>query len=141
MMQKSQLRKPIMQTSKTALIVGATGLVGGHCLQKILETGQYECVTVLSRRPLQDDPGHPHLHVHLVDFDRLEESSTLVRADDVFCTLGTTIKKQNQKRIFGKSITAFRSRLPVWHWKTERGISCSSHLSGRIQIQSFFTIV
>ena len=40
---------------KTALLVGASGLVGGHCLQFLLEEPSYTCITVLVRKPLSID--------------------------------------------------------------------------------------
>jgi len=42
----------------TALILGSTGLVGGHCLSRLLATSHYERVVAIVRRPL---PAHPKL--------------------------------------------------------------------------------
>src|SRR5216684_3316487 len=51
----------------TALVVGATGLVGSHCLQSLLESDAYERVIALSRRSLSIQ--HPRLTETIVDFD------------------------------------------------------------------------
>ncbi len=77
--------------SRTALIVGSTGLIGGHCLRLLLESGLYDRVISLSRRP--SGLTHAGLKEVLIDFDRLESHVKEFRADDVFCCLGTTIKK------------------------------------------------
>ncbi|WP_307149332.1 oxidoreductase [Robertmurraya andreesenii] len=49
----------------------------------------------LVRRPLEMK--HPNLLEVICDFERLEEVEQYLKADDVFCTLGTTIKKAKTK--------------------------------------------
>lgn len=83
---------------KTALIVGATGLIGGHLTRKILNHPSYSKVKVLVRKPL--DLVHPKLEQIVVDFDKLDMS--LVLADDIFCCLGTTMKQAGSKEAFYK---------------------------------------
>ncbi len=83
---------------KTALVVGATGLIGGHLTRKILDHPSYSKVKVLVRKPL--DLEHPKLEPIIVDFDKLDAS--LVVADDVFCCLGTTMKQAGSKEAFYK---------------------------------------
>ncbi|HYF93692.1 MAG TPA: NAD(P)H-binding protein [Symbiobacteriaceae bacterium] len=75
----------------TAMVGGATGLVGGELLNLLLEQPEYERVVALVRRPLSRS--HPKLAQAVVDFDRLEEQAEAFRVDDVYCCLGTTIKK------------------------------------------------
>lgn len=82
-----------MKTSKTALLVGATGLVGGHLLQQLLEHPDYSTVVALTRRPL--DLKHPKLRQEIIDFDRPD--SNLIKGDDLYCALGTTLKKAGSK--------------------------------------------
>jgi len=86
--------------SRTALLAGATGLVGGHVLRLLLADPDSTPVTVLGRRPLAT--GHPKLVQHTVDFDRLAELTPFPRADDVFCCLGTTIKTAGSQDAFYK---------------------------------------
>lgn len=76
---------------KTALIAGASGLVGSRLLPLLLECREYEKVTAIVRSPLGMQ--HPKLNEQIVDFDHLEGEEGLFRADDIFCCLGTTIKK------------------------------------------------
>jgi uncharacterized protein YbjT (DUF2867 family) len=85
---------------RTALLVGATGLTGSSCLDLLLEDNEYEKVTVLTRRPLPQT--HDKLKQHVVDFDNLNASSDKIRASDVFCCLGTTLKIAGSKEAFRK---------------------------------------
>jgi len=84
----------------SALIVGASGLVGGFCLSNLLASDSYIKVIVLVRKPLPTT--HPKLEQHVVDSDNLQQSSQLIKADDVFCTLGTTIRKAGSQEAFEK---------------------------------------
>jgi uncharacterized protein YbjT (DUF2867 family) len=84
--------------SRTALLVGATGLVGGRCLARLLGDPNYESVRVLARRALTVTD--PKLDVKLVDFDRLSEGDVVGR--DVYLCLGTTIKVAGSQEAFRK---------------------------------------
>jgi len=86
--------------SKSALLVGASGLIGGHCLQSLLEEPSYTRVTVLVRTPLT--MVHEKLVQHIVDFDGLELFGELLYTNDVYCCLGTTIKKAKTQEAFRK---------------------------------------
>lgn len=83
---------------RTALLLGASGLVGGHCLNYLLNDDYYSQVDVIARRPLNND--HPKLAQHLVTFDRLAGECRDIKVDDVFCCLGTTIKKAGSQEAF-----------------------------------------
>ena len=85
---------------KTALLVGASGLVGGHCLRFLLEDPSYGSVIVFVRRKLPDL--HAKLSQLVVDFDELETLGKCPRVDDVYCCLGTTIKKAGTQDAFRK---------------------------------------
>ena len=67
---------------RTAVIAGASGLVGSHCLDALLR--HYDRVIALVRRGLIRE--HPRLEQMVVDFDHLEALD--LPADDVFSTLG-----------------------------------------------------
>ena len=82
--------------AKHALLVGASGLVGDRCLVRLLDHGAYSRVTVLSRRPLA--LMHEKLRVELVDFDNLPMPEP--PCEDIFCCLGTTIKKAGSQAAF-----------------------------------------
>lgn len=83
---------------KTALIAGATGLVGSHLLKKLLEDERYDKVIILIRKviPLE----HHKLEQIVFNFDKPEND--LIKADDVYCCLGTTIGKAGSKKNFEK---------------------------------------
>jgi len=76
---------------KRALILGATGLVGGHLLHRLLERPDYGEIRALVRHELGVD--HPRLRQVNVDFDRLWEWGDEFQAEHVFCCLGTTRAK------------------------------------------------
>ena len=86
---------------KTALVIGATGLVGEQLVLKLLEHPEFEKVVVFGRR--KSGLNHPKLVEELIDFDRSESWAALVKGDVLFSTLGTTIKtaktKANQHRV------------------------------------------
>ena len=87
-------------TDRSALLMGATGLVGSHCLDLLLADDRYRRVRVLARRPV--GRRHAKLEVHQVDFDRLEEHAKLFAVDDVYCCLGTTMAKAGGEAAFRK---------------------------------------
>jgi uncharacterized protein YbjT (DUF2867 family) len=89
-----------MTKTKSALLVGASGLVGGHCLQFLLEEPSYTHIVVLVRRSLSIT--HNKLVQHVVDFSELENLGEGFKADDVYCCLGTTIKKAGTQEAFRK---------------------------------------
>lgn len=85
-------------SGNTALLLGGSGLIGRHCLDYLLKDEHYTQVEVLVRRPLSIE--HPKLIQHLVSFDQLKDTLTKVQANDVYCCLGSTIKKAGSKTAF-----------------------------------------
>jgi uncharacterized protein YbjT (DUF2867 family) len=86
--------------ARTALVAGASGLVGGHVLRRLLEDPGYDRVTVLARRELP--LAHAKLTQRLVDFEHLAQLADFPRVHDVFCCLGTTIKQAGSADAFRK---------------------------------------
>ena len=76
---------------KTAVLIGATGLVGSHLLDQLLNSDYYSQIDVFSRRPL--DVKSKKLKVHIIDFDKIDTWKELIVGDDLFSAMGTTIKK------------------------------------------------
>ena len=75
--------------SRHVVLAGATGLVGGHLLQQLLDDADIADVVALTRRPLPIP--HPKLVPAVVDFAHLADLA-LPHVDDCFLCLGTTIR-------------------------------------------------
>ena len=80
---------------RTALLAGATGLVGREVLRGLLADDTVAAVHVLARRPL--DIQHPRLTAHRVDFAALP---ALPAVDEVYLAIGTTIKVAGSQQAF-----------------------------------------
>ena len=87
-------------TGLTAIVAGATGLVGGECLQRLLAEQRYARVIAVARRELGPELRHRKLRVVVADFDRLDRVQEQLRGDHVFCALGTTIRKAGSQARF-----------------------------------------
>lgn len=86
---------------KSVLLIGATGLIGQHCLNILLEEKWVGMVTVLSRRKI--DLKHKKLVPEIVDFEQIEKFKRRIKADVMISAFGTTIKKAgNDKDLFYK---------------------------------------
>lgn len=85
---------------RTALLVGASGLVGRELLDLLLADALYDKVVVLTRKPLLID--NAKYENHVIDFDRLTEYYKNIVADDIFCCLGTTMRVAGSKEAFKK---------------------------------------
>jgi len=85
--------------ARTALVVGATGLVGQHLVESLLHSKEYDQVKILSRRKLAFE--HKKItYILLENFDLLINVKDQLIAQDVFCCLGTTIKTAGSKEKF-----------------------------------------
>jgi uncharacterized protein YbjT (DUF2867 family) len=74
---------------KTAIVIGATGLVGSTLVKQLLDNSIYSKVVLLLRKPL--NISHSKLVQEVIDFDKLDASKIV--GDDLFCAMGTTIRK------------------------------------------------
>jgi uncharacterized protein YbjT (DUF2867 family) len=72
-------------------LIGATGLVGKHCLDLLASDRAFERVVVIARRKFAEAMA-PRVEAHIVDMARLEDRPDLFAVDQVMCALGTTIK-------------------------------------------------
>jgi len=100
---------------KTALIAGATGLVGSFLLKELLEEEHYSKVTILVRKPLE--MSHPRLEQVVFDYNNPDKS--VVKANDVYCCLGTTMKKAGSKEAFRE--VDYHYPLMLGQWAYENG--------------------
>lgn len=88
------------QIKRTALVVGSTGLVGHECLIQLLNDEMYSSVTAITREKL--DIQNSKLNNVVLKFDELYLHQTAFAVNDVFCCLGTTMKKAGSKTKFMK---------------------------------------
>ncbi len=86
-------------SGKTAILIGATGLVGKQVLEKLLALPAYEKIIAVTRKPM---PLTPRVQNLVVDFDNLAASLVNLHADEAFCCLGTTLKQAGSKAAFHK---------------------------------------
>ena len=82
---------------KTALIAGATGLIGGQLLTLLLASDRYAKVIAFTRQQL---PVHAKLIQVSIDGENMGALDSGTRVDDVFCCLGTTMAKAHTKEKF-----------------------------------------
>ncbi len=80
------------------LLLGATGLVGGHVLAQALKHPEVSQVIAPVRRSLtiQDEK----LKQIVMNFEQIEQHSKQFKVDAVICALGTTQKKAGSKAAF-----------------------------------------
>jgi uncharacterized protein YbjT (DUF2867 family) len=88
------------ENKKSILLLGATGLVGGECLNLLLADDDFSKVVTLTRRSLSTGSADPRYVNHVIDFDEPESYHRKVTADIVICALGTTIKKAGTREKF-----------------------------------------
>lgn len=84
--------------NKKACVLGATGLVGSNLLLLLTNDTYYSAIHVITRRKV-------HLQArsvsqYIADFNNLETVAHAFSVDDVYCCLGTTMKKAGSKEAF-----------------------------------------
>lgn len=102
---------------RSAIVVGATGLTGTSLIEQLCENDDYVSVIVIARRELQYK--HPKLEVKIRNFDTLEERD-IEFAHELYCCLGTTIKKAGSREAFEK--VDFEYPLAIASLAKKRGI-------------------
>ncbi len=86
-------------TARIALVAGATGLIGSHCLDRLLGEPAYTRVITLGRRLIER--ADPKLEQRVVELERLGRAGfEFPQATDVFCCLGTTMKQAGSEAAF-----------------------------------------
>jgi uncharacterized protein YbjT (DUF2867 family) len=87
-------------TTWTALLAGATGLVGRECLRLLAADVGVAEVRALVRRASPPESLGPRVRECRTDFDRLHEHPDWFQVDKVFCALGTTIRQAGSQEAF-----------------------------------------
>ena len=88
----------IQRHSKVAVLFGASGLVGNCCLRRLLVHQAYEKVISIGRGPIK--ASHPKLIHYEVDMSAPDNYRHLMRGDDLFVCIGTTLKKAGSREAF-----------------------------------------
>ena len=77
---------------QAAVVIGASGLTGGHLVEQMLADDTFHTVRILVRKKLAFN--HPKLEQQVVDFNDINDfTNKFGRGDSIFCCIGTTQKK------------------------------------------------
>lgn len=84
--------------SKTAIIIGSSGLVGGHLLQLLSKDSSYEkIIAIVRKQPLVQ---YEKVEFIVHNFQHLTELEPLLKGDSLFICIGSTIAKAGSKEAF-----------------------------------------
>jgi uncharacterized protein YbjT (DUF2867 family) len=83
---------------RTAMLFGATGLVGSHLLETLIKEEEYAKILLFNRRHIPTESSK--VREILTDFNDLKQLEEHFRESDIFCCLGTTIKKAKTRESF-----------------------------------------
>ena len=80
---------------KTALVFGSSGLIGGHLLNELIQSDNYNKIKLFVR----SDRGSNHSKTEIIktDFNNLENHKEDIKGDDCFFCIGTTKKNSPDK--------------------------------------------
>ena len=96
---------------KKALILGATGVVGGELVRLLCRNENYEKIVVWARRELNFN--HEKLETKIVNFDEIANLPS-ENFDEIFCALGTTIKQAGSRENFEKVDLTYPLEAAKW---------------------------
>lgn len=117
-----------------AVVAGATGLIGTHLVESVLEKGDKNSVVVVGRRSY--NPDNPRIENIKSDFSDLL-SLSLPKDSVWFCCLGTTIKKAGSKQRFKEvdrdmvvsfAEAAYKNNAKSFHMVSALGASTESSI-------------
>ena len=80
---------------KSAILFGATGLIGSNLLNLLIKNDDYSKITIFTRREISNT--NQKLEIHKIDFSKIEDYSTLISGNDCFYCIGTTKKQTPNK--------------------------------------------
>lgn len=89
--------------AQTAVVIGATGLIGSQVVQLLLNDTHFQEVRILVRQPIS--PTHPKLVCEVVSFDNYADLKEKIGSGhSIFCCVGTTLKKVNGNKELYKKV-------------------------------------
>ncbi|MGD7052477.1 NAD(P)H-binding protein [Sutcliffiella horikoshii] len=89
-----------MNSKRSALLIGASGLVGAYVKEEILQNSYYTHLTTFVRN--YTNKVHPKLTEVKIDFENMSDYKEHFKVEDLFICLGTTKKKAGTKERFRK---------------------------------------
>lgn len=92
-----------MTKKYSAVVLGATGLVGSALVNILCQDERYTQITCLVRAPLTHSDFHDPMNKIaplVIDFDLLQDYQGYFTVDHVYCCLGTTMKKAQSQSAF-----------------------------------------
>lgn len=87
-------------SNKHAIVFGANGLVGNEIVKHLVENDRYEKVTLLNRRDVEIE--HEKVTFEFMDFRDIHKSWDMIKCDDLFYCIGTTMAQAKNKAEFYK---------------------------------------
>lgn len=85
---------------KVALLFGSTGLVGSLLLEELIRSELYTSIKIFVRQPT--GISDPKVEEILMDFSSPGKYIDLIRGDELYISLGSTIRKSGSVANFGK---------------------------------------
>ena len=80
---------------KTALLFGASGLVGSHVINQLISNNNYSKIKLFVRSSI--NMSDPKIEIIQTDFNNLENHREDIKGDDCFFCIGTTKKNSPDK--------------------------------------------
>lgn len=85
---------------KKAIVFGSSGLVGSQLVSQLCELPGYAEIVCVNRKSQKKD--HPKYREIISDLSDLSKISDRIKGDEIYCCLGTTIKKAGSQEQFRK---------------------------------------
>ena len=88
------------KSERTAVVAGASGLVGTALLHRLLRQPEYGNIVALTRRPLGAEPRVLEVPARFDALAAVLDPATQAASLDAFCCLGTTMKSAGSEAAF-----------------------------------------
>lgn len=125
------------ESAKTVLIAGSTGLTGQVLTEKLLSRSDINKIKLITRRSLSLSDSR--LQEIVTDFDDILNHVDDLQTDEVFCCLGSTLKKAGSKQAFKRVDVDYVLRVArLSLQKSARGFHLVSSLGASLSSPSFY---